>query len=203
MRRPALLLLLLAALSIVGCGGSTSSPDEAPSADSAAQSDSDDPSDSDSTADANSVVKGKWGQSGTVMAKIDSVREASKLTYQGTAISDVTPKGKAVTKKAGSGAKYVFVTATVKNDGKGGIDLTCGGTVNPDLIDDDDRHFTLINGFDQFKGNPECNVPLDPGFKDTVTWAFKLPSDATPKALELIDNTDINEPGEPVLLSVN
>lgn len=189
---------LLGASFIAGCG-EASSPGDAPSASDEAT----EQSDTSASSDRKTVAKGEWGTSGGATVRIVSVDEASGIKYIGGTQTDVTPDGEAETKKAGSGAKYVLVLATIKNDGKQGIDLTCGSTVSPDLLDDEDRHFTVIQDLYLLKGNPECNSMLDPGFKDSITWAYRLPSDATASAIELIDNTDPNESGKPVNLSVN
>jgi predicted small lipoprotein YifL len=190
-------LLCVVAIAIAGCG--SESPSSAPSADTPAVQDSGD----NETTSQVVVPKGQWGRSGTIDGRVDSVKTASSITYIGNAVSETTPDGKNVTKKAGGGASYVFVRATVKNDGKDGIDLTCGGLVRPKLMDANGRKYTSVESVDQLRGNPECNVNLDPGFKDTITWAYRVPDDATPKALEFIDDTNFEKEQKPVFLGIS
>lgn len=184
-------------LASAGCGSESSAPvasSDEPSNDQAAPKA--EPTDQ-------TTPMGQWGTSGTLTARVVSTRTASTLTYIAGTQSDETPDGEAVTKKAGADAKYVFVRANIKNNGKAGIDLTCGGLVQPKLLDADQNEYSVVTGISQLAKNPECNVNLDPGFKDAITWAYRLPSDAKPFALKFVDATDYEEQPDPVLLSLS
>lgn len=89
--------------------------------------------------------------------------------------------------KADAGGKFVVVETTIENVGKQSLDLTCGWPIEMKLGDSDGRAFDPIDDLSDFKGNPECNAQLQPGFKDSMTYAFLVPTAATVTGLVFRD----------------
>lgn len=88
---------------------------------------------------------------------------------------------------AQAGGHYVVVSTSVKNTGKGSMDLTCGWPIEVVLFDEEERAFDPIDSLYQIKDNPECNAKLQPGFASAMTYGFLVPDDAKIIALALRD----------------
>lgn len=91
-----------------------------------------------------------------------------------------------------AGAKLIKVTATVLNDTKGAIDLTCNYVIDAKLVDDKDRNFEAIQDLYKIEGNPECNAQLQPGFDSPMTWIYEVPADAVISGIGFRDVTDFD-----------
>lgn len=79
---------------------------------------------------------------------------------------------------ATTGGKFVLVTTEVENTGTEAWDLTCMGSVQAKLADDQGRHFQPTDELYKIPGNPGCNENTNPGFTKTMKWAFEVPQDA-------------------------
>ncbi|MFE0421117.1 hypothetical protein [Streptomyces sp. NPDC058953] len=115
---------------------------------------------------------GEQARSGGVVVTIGKVRETGSIVFAGTA------------RKAGSGAKYVVLETVVFNDTKGGMDLTCGLPIVNSLLDAGGRRYDTVDDLDEVPGNPECNEQLQPGFKDSMHFVYRVPEDAEITAWE-------------------
>lgn len=80
--------------------------------------------------------------------------------------------------KPDSGGKYLVVQTTFNNIGKVSKDLTCGYALAIQAVDTEDRVFDPIDNLYEYKGNPECNAQLQPGFEEEMTYVFLVPKDA-------------------------
>lgn len=79
---------------------------------------------------------------------------------------------------AQTGGKLVSVTTTVENTGTEAWDLTCGFSIQAELVDEQGRHFQPIDDLYKIPGNPGCNEQTNPGFTKTMKWAFEVPQGA-------------------------
>jgi hypothetical protein len=93
---------------------------------------------------------------------------------------------------AGSGAKFIIVATRVLNDAKCSLDLTCSYPIKNHLIDERNRPFDSIGKLYRFRGNPECNDHLQPGFTADMTWVYRVPLDAVISAFEFEDITEFS-----------
>ena len=73
------------------------------------------------------------------------------------------------------GAKFIKVDTTVRNEGMGPWDLTCGYAVGTALYDVDGRHYEPIKDLYRVPENPACNASLGPGFESPMTWIYEVP----------------------------
>jgi len=80
--------------------------------------------------------------------------------------------------KPDDGGKFLVVETSIKNTGKKSMDLTCGYPLDIKAGDTEDRAYDTIDSLYEYKGNPECNAQLQPGFKDKMTYVFMAPKDA-------------------------
>lgn len=156
----------------------TSSPSASEEADTATEVE-DDTNDSE---DAGSVGKAvvNSGVSLTVQkAKIFKTIPMNRSGYRAGSGYD-----KITNEKPDDGGKFLVVQTKVENVGKVSMDLTCGWPIEIQVADEEDRLFDPIDDLSDYKGNPECNAQLQPGFKDSMTYAFLLPADA--KAIGIV-----------------
>lgn len=124
---------------------------------------------------------------------INAVRSATKI--------DTIENG---TVQAGDGARFVILDATVQNNAKTSMDLTCSYPIGNKLIDAEDREFDSIEDLYDIPGNPECNSQLQPGFSSEMTWIYRIPSDAEVVAWEFADYSDYTaDPGEPTRIPLD
>ncbi|NUL45787.1 DUF4352 domain-containing protein [Cellulosimicrobium funkei] len=100
---------------------------------------------------------------------------------------------------ADEGGRYIVVEAEVENIGKKSMDLTCSWPVNIMVIDREMREFDTIDSLYEIKGNPECNAELQPGFSNTITYAFMVPNDSKVPGLYFQDTNFLEE--EPAVVS--
>lgn len=77
---------------------------------------------------------------------------------------------------AQSGGRYIIVKATVTNNGKAPIDLTCSYPIKIQVLNENEQVYTPIDDLYKIQNNPECNASLQPGFSSPMTWAFMVPS---------------------------
>jgi hypothetical protein len=97
--------------------------------------------------------------------------------------------------KPAKGGKFLVVKTTVKNAGKKSMDLTCGYPIAIKAGDTENRAYDTIESLYEYKGNPECNSDLQPGFKNKMTYVFMAPEDAELTGLVFQDtnNDDYND----------
>lgn len=94
---------------------------------------------------------------------------------------------------ADKGGRFIVVEAEVENIGKESMDLTCGWPVNIMAMDSEMREFDTVDDLYDIKGNPECNAQLQPGFSDSITYAFMVPKDAEVMGLYFQDTNSLEE----------
>lgn len=87
------------------------------------------------------------------------------------------------------GGKLVTVTTEVENTGTEAWDLTCGFSIQSELVDDQGRHFQPIDSLYRIPGNPDCSEQTNPGFTKTMKWAFEVPETAKGFKLGFADPT--------------
>ncbi|WP_431220129.1 hypothetical protein [Leifsonia xyli] len=75
------------------------------------------------------------------------------------------------------GSAFYELTATVKNDSKTSMDLTCSLGVAIQLLSADNEKYDPIDDLYKIKGNPECNHMMQPGYSENMTWIFQAPAD--------------------------
>jgi len=80
--------------------------------------------------------------------------------------------------KPDAGGKFLVVETSVKNIDKKSMDLTCGYPLAIKAGDTENRAYDTIDSLHEYKGNPECNADLQPGFKNNMTYVFMAPRDA-------------------------
>lgn len=178
------LVFLVLSIALVGCGGSTNVSSNSTSTSTESASGGED--------EIQATPRGEWDQSGDVSVKITSVKTTNSLKYVGGTYSEETPKGEPRIVKAKQGGRYIYVRTVVENNGTQGLDLTCGGPIDAILVAEDQSEYSPVDGLSQIAGNPECNVDLGPGFKDSMTWAFLVPGDARPLAFGFADINDLD-----------
>ena len=100
---------------------------------------------------------------------------------------------------ADEGGRFIVVEAEVENTGQESMDLTCSWPINIKVIDREMREFDTVDELYSIKGNPECNAQLQPGFSDTITYAFMVPEDAEVPGLYFHDTQSMDE--EPSVVS--
>ena len=109
---------------------------------------------------------------------IDYLEEGKKAEYAAIEALDAVEGGKLVT-----------VTTEVENTGTEAWDLTCGFSIQAELVDEQGRHFQPIDSLYRIPGNPECNEQTNPGFTKTMKWAFEVPDTAKGFKLGFSDPT--------------
>ncbi|WP_030680536.1 DUF4352 domain-containing protein [Streptomyces cellulosae] len=152
---------LTAALLLTACGGP---PDTAAT------------SASRSPGPAGGFKIGEEARNGGTVVEINKVHEVDGILMDGG------------TKSAGAEAKYVALEAVVLNGTKSGMDLTCSAPVLSSLIDDQGRRYGVIDGLDKIPGNPECDERLQPGSKDQMVFAYRVPKSAKITAWEFSES---------------
>lgn len=123
---------------------------------------------------------GKPVTNGGATVTVTSLQEASTVKLDGRDAP------------AGDDAKYVLIATLVNNGAKESMDLTCGYPIANKLVDTQNRQFDAIEGLYKVSGNPGCNKALQPGFKEPMTWIYKLPKEAVVLGWAFGDATDIN-----------
>ena len=78
---------------------------------------------------------------------------------------------------APEGGRFVTVTTTVENTGLVSWDLTCGFAIQAHIFSEKNQRYDPIDSLYRIPGNPSCNDGLNPGFSDTMIWAFPVPND--------------------------
>lgn len=119
---------------------------------------------------------GEEARNGGTVVKINKVHEVDGIFMEGG------------TKSAGAEAKYVALEAIVLNETKSGMNLTCSPPIVSSLIDDQGRRYDAIDGLDKIPGNPECDERLQPGSKDQMVFAYRVPESAKIKAWEFSES---------------
>lgn len=126
------------------------------------------PSSSDSADDSADVVYRRVGQTAGddgVLFRVDGVEEADSF-YVGDYTDTIVP---------GPGAKLYIATITYKNNRDLAIDPFCGGG-SAVLLDGRDRNYDWDNDSIYLESNNICQDGTQPGFKDTVKIAFRVPA---------------------------
>ena len=85
--------------------------------------------------------------------------------------------------QAATSQKLVSVVTEIENTGKEPWDLTCGGSVQATMFDEEERAFNSIRDLRLIPGNPECNGSTQPGQKVPMTWMYEVPADVNPRFL--------------------
>lgn len=197
--------LLAGAVLLSGCAGTpgaspatvtvtatatvTAEPETEPSAETVAEAESEDGS-----------------ATGPVAAKVGKPAEHAgvRLTVKKAKASDTVPRNVTNSRQgsgyekyddiaADEGGRFIVVEAEVKNIGKASMDLTCGWPINIKVVDTEVREFDTVDDLYDIKGNPECNAQLQPGFSDTITYAFMVPNDAEVTGLYFQDTSALND----------
>ncbi|WP_441247010.1 DUF4352 domain-containing protein [Kitasatospora sp. McL0602] len=157
-----------------------------------AQPSSPTPSPSQSTAAQFKI--GEEARNGGAVVTVTKVREADSLT--------VVDRGEHQDQKAGDGAKYVILETTVLNDTKQSMDLTCGLPIANALLDDQGRRYDTIPDLYKIQGNPECNAQLQPGFKATMQFVYRVPRASRTTAWEFTE-FDLSTRRQPSLIQLD
>ncbi|CAM5737172.1 hypothetical protein SALBM311S_09513 [Streptomyces alboniger] len=139
---------------------------------------------SPSPGSAGSFKAGEKARNGGTLVKIDKVHEVDGILMEGG------------TRSAGADAKYVALETVVYNETKSGMGLTCSLPVVSSLIDDQGHRYDPIAGLDKIPGNPECDERLQPGSKDQMVFAYRVPKSADITAWEFSESGSESE-GEP------
>jgi hypothetical protein len=79
---------------------------------------------------------------------------------------------------AGTGDKYVMVSAHVVNNEVKPLDLSCGVALKTFAKDDQGHQYAPMDQLFKFKGNPQCDEAVDPGQAADMTWIYRVPTDA-------------------------
>lgn len=120
------------------------------------------------------------GESDGLFLRLISVTRKTSITYTGGTMSNLTPKGKAVTLPAQDGGFYLYVQTSGKNGTKHPIDLTCSYPIEVTVLDSAGAQYTPIEGLGQIAGNPRCNEQTQPGQSFRETFIFWMPKDSKP-----------------------
>ncbi|CAB4935504.1 unannotated protein [freshwater metagenome] len=182
MRNAGLLLLVVASLAAVGCGSSdmrtvvktvTAEPtaatteeasiDAAPSSGKAV-----DAAEPESPSGVTETGVPGVGVDDDVTFRVSSIEAVSSLPTDGFEDGPMV---------AAKGAKLIAAVVTWKNNMNSGQDIFCGGNSTV-LLDDKGRQFDPVDDQIWIVGNDICGDEVQPGFKQTVTLAFQIPSDA-------------------------
>lgn len=137
------------------------------------------PSEATEESSIDSAPIGSDVRAGGVKMVVHSAESKSTLTVNDSSYRQGSGFETYTEKPAEDGGKYIIVSTTIYNDGKGSMDLTCGFPVEAVVSDSDDRIFDSVDDLYKIKGNPECNKDLQPGFSSEMTYAFSVPKDAT------------------------
>lgn len=159
-------------LTLASCG---SSPNEAMTSPTAATAPSGTAAATSTTATPDIPVVGEPATSGGAVVTINSVRVAETISYR-----EGTRRGIYEPKPARTGGEFVVVAANVDNQGRKGMDLTCGFPIQAVLYTMDKAEYTPIDSLHRLEGNPECNDDLGPGFSTKMTWVFEIPQGREP-----------------------
>ncbi|MER5226722.1 hypothetical protein [Streptomyces flaveus] len=119
---------------------------------------------------------GEEVRNGSAVVKISKVHEADGILMDGG------------TRSAGAEAKYVALETVVFNDTKSGMDLTCSRPIVSSLIDDRGRRYDPIDDLNRIPGNPQCDERLQPGSKDQMVFAYRVPRSAKITAWEFSES---------------
>ncbi|MER5217816.1 hypothetical protein ABT063_46775 [Streptomyces sp. NPDC002838] len=153
---------LATALLLTACSGprDTATPDASAAPDETA------------TAAAGGFKVGEEVRNGGAVVKISKVHEVDGILMDGG------------TRSAGAKGKYVALETVVLNDTKAGMDLACSLPIDSSLIDDQGRRYDAIDDLDRIPGNPECDERLQPGSKDWMVLAYRVPKSVNITAWE-------------------
>lgn len=115
---------------------------------------------------------GEEVRNGGVVVKIIKVHEADGILMDGG------------TRSAGAKGKHVALETVVLNDTKAGMDLACSLPIVSSVVDDRGRRYDPIDDLDKIPGNPECDERLQPGSRDWMVLAYRVPKSANITILE-------------------
>lgn len=86
-----------------------------------------------------------------------------------------------------TGGKFIRVDATVLNNTRAGIDLTCSWPVNALAVDMAGNNYKPVDDLYKLPGTPDCNENLNPGFSSKMTWIFEVPASADVQGFAFAD----------------
>lgn len=125
-----------------------------------------------------------------VQLTVKSVRAADSIEMNMSNMRQGSGFEKFTTRKPDTGGKFVIVETHIANQGGRSMDLTCGLPVTTAVADTADRNFDAIRELDRYRGNPECNKMLQPGFESDMTYVFMVPASASIVRFGFYDSTD-------------
>jgi hypothetical protein len=137
-----------------------------------------------------------------VQITIHSASLAESVSMNQTTYRAGTPYAKYTPLAPKAGAKFVSVKATVTNNAKSGMDLTCGYPIKIVVVNSKDQEYTPIEKLYNLQGNPECNDQLQPGFSAEMEWAFEVPANSEILGAAFWDVTDFSGlGGDPAIVA--
>lgn len=201
--------LLAGALLLSGCSGTpesspatvtvtatatvTAEPETESSADTVTDTDTE-----ESEASSVAVAVGESGDHGGVRLTVMSAKASDTVTRNVTNSRQGSGYEKYDDIPADEGGRFIVVEAEVENIGKESMDLTCSWPINIMALDSQMREFDTVDDLYDIKDNPACNAELQPGFSDTITYAFMVPMDAEVLGLYFQDTNFLEEEAEVV-----
>jgi len=114
------------------------------------------------------IAIGQTGRDDGVAFKVTSMREVQSIPTGEFSDGPVTAK---------RNARLIQVDLTYKNNMDVPIDLLCGGGHGFILLDENDRNFQPMDVLLDINDNV-CGEDVQPGFKTSVTLAFRMPRGA-------------------------
>lgn len=173
----------------------TAEPETEPSADTVAETETETGAETDATA-------GKVGEPvehAGVRLTVEKAEASATVTRNVTNSRQGSGYDKYDEVPADKGGRFVVVEAEIENIGKESMNLTCSWPVNIMAVDSEMREFDTVDDQYDIKGNPECNAQLQPGFSDTITYAFMVPEDAEVVGLYFQDTNSLEK--EPAVVA--
>jgi hypothetical protein len=167
----------------------TAEPETDPSAETVTETETE----AESAADPAAVKVGKPAEHAGVRLTVTKAKASDTVTRNVTNSRQGSGYDKYDEIPADKGGHFIVVEAEVKNIGKESMDLTCGWPINIKVIDEELREFDTVDELYDIKGNPECNAQLQPGFSDTITYAFMVPKDAKVPGLYFQDTNALDD----------
>lgn len=167
----------------------TAEPETESSADTVAEADTE----AGAAADPTAVTVGKPAEHAGVRMTVTKAKASDTVTRNVTNSRQGSGFDKYDEIPADKGGHFIIIEAEVENIGQASMDLTCGWPINIKVVDEELREFDAVDDLYDIKGNPECNAQLQPGFSDTITYAFMVPKDSKVPGLYFQDTNALDD----------
>ena len=130
---------------------------------------------------------GQPATNGGITLTVDKVSQPPSYQQVSNSMEKTSQYAEFETVSPRAGGKLVRIDATVLNNTRSAIDLTCSWPVNALAVDSSNRNYKPVDELYKVPGTPACNEDLNPGFSSKMVWIFEVPNTADVLAFAFAD----------------